>query len=30
MKWEASKATPNFLTLEELKEANFNIDPDYR
>nr|XP_048307239.1 ubiquitin-associated and SH3 domain-containing protein A isoform X1 [Myodes glareolus] len=30
MKWEASKATPNFLTLEELKEANFNVDPDYR
>ncbi|XP_031204013.1 ubiquitin-associated and SH3 domain-containing protein A isoform X2 [Mastomys coucha] len=30
MKWEASKATLTFLTLEELKEANFNVDLDYR
>uniref|UniRef100_A0A8C5KXJ6 Ubiquitin-associated and SH3 domain-containing protein A n=1 Tax=Jaculus jaculus TaxID=51337 RepID=A0A8C5KXJ6_JACJA len=29
-KWEASKSTPTFMTLEELKEANFNVDPDYR
>ncbi|XP_052019426.1 ubiquitin-associated and SH3 domain-containing protein A isoform X1 [Apodemus sylvaticus] len=30
MKWEASKATLTFLTLEELREANFNVDLDYR
>lgn len=30
MKWEASKATPTFLSLEELTEAHFNVDPDYR
>ncbi|XP_020041436.2 ubiquitin-associated and SH3 domain-containing protein A isoform X1 [Castor canadensis] len=30
MKWEASKTTPAFMTLEELKEANFNVDPEYR
>ncbi|XP_008825635.1 ubiquitin-associated and SH3 domain-containing protein A [Nannospalax galili] len=30
MKWEASKATPSFLTLDELKGASFNVDPDYR
>ncbi|XP_021500847.1 ubiquitin-associated and SH3 domain-containing protein A isoform X2 [Meriones unguiculatus] len=30
MKWEASKTTLTFLTLEELKEANFNVDLNYR
>ncbi|XP_047421339.1 ubiquitin-associated and SH3 domain-containing protein A isoform X1 [Sciurus carolinensis] len=30
MKWEASKSTPTFMTWQELKEANFNMDPDYR
>lgn len=30
MKWEAGKATLTFLTLEELKEADFNVDLDYR
>lgn len=30
MKWEASKSAPTFMTREELKEASFNVDPDYR
>lgn len=30
MKWEASKSTPAFMTRQELKEASFNVDPDYR
>lgn len=29
-KWEAGKTTPTLMSLEELKEANFNIDTDYR
>ncbi|XP_012882864.1 PREDICTED: ubiquitin-associated and SH3 domain-containing protein A isoform X2 [Dipodomys ordii] len=29
-KWEASKTTPAFMTLEELRDANFNVDADYR
>ncbi|KAM4889006.1 ubiquitin-associated and SH3 domain-containing protein A [Thomomys bottae] len=29
-KWEASKTIPTFMTLEELREANFNVDTDYR
>ncbi|XP_062970257.1 ubiquitin-associated and SH3 domain-containing protein A isoform X2 [Cynocephalus volans] len=29
-KWENSKTTPTLMTLEELKEANFNVDTDYR
>nr|XP_007967313.2 ubiquitin-associated and SH3 domain-containing protein A isoform X1 [Chlorocebus sabaeus] len=28
-KWEAGKTTPTLMSLEELKEANFNIDTDY-
>uniref|UniRef100_A0A4X1TI11 Ubiquitin associated and SH3 domain containing A n=1 Tax=Sus scrofa TaxID=9823 RepID=A0A4X1TI11_PIG len=29
-KWEAGKTTPTLMTLEELKEANFNVSMDYR
>ncbi|KAL4681814.1 hypothetical protein H8959_007291 [Pygathrix nigripes] len=29
-KWEAGKTTPTLMSLEELKEANFNIDTGYR
>ncbi|XP_069886866.1 ubiquitin-associated and SH3 domain-containing protein A isoform X4 [Dipodomys merriami] len=29
-KWEASKTTPAFMTLEELRDANFYVDADYR
>ncbi|KAL4833706.1 hypothetical protein H8958_004823 [Nasalis larvatus] len=29
-KWEAGKTTPTLMSLEELKEANFNIDTSYR
>ncbi|XP_008068373.1 ubiquitin-associated and SH3 domain-containing protein A isoform X2 [Carlito syrichta] len=29
-KWETGKTTPTFMNLEELKEANFNVDTDYR
>ncbi|XP_003798118.1 ubiquitin-associated and SH3 domain-containing protein A isoform X1 [Otolemur garnettii] len=29
-KWEASKAIPTFMSLEELKEASFNVDTEYR
>ncbi|KAL2805462.1 ubiquitin-associated and SH3 domain-containing protein A isoform 2 [Daubentonia madagascariensis] len=29
-KWEPGKATPALMSLEELKEANFNVDTDYR
>ncbi|XP_058152268.1 ubiquitin-associated and SH3 domain-containing protein A [Dasypus novemcinctus] len=29
-KWEAGKIIPNFMTLAELKEANFHVDVDYR
>ncbi|XP_030770523.1 ubiquitin-associated and SH3 domain-containing protein A isoform X2 [Rhinopithecus roxellana] len=28
-KWEAGKTTPTLMSLEELKEANFNIDTGY-
>ncbi|XP_021534838.1 ubiquitin-associated and SH3 domain-containing protein A isoform X1 [Neomonachus schauinslandi] len=29
-KWESGKTTPTLMTLDELKEANFNISMDYR
>lgn len=29
-KWEAGKTTPTLMTLDELKEANFNVSTDYR
>ncbi|KAJ1070552.1 hypothetical protein K5549_003531 [Capra hircus] len=29
-KWEAGKTTPTFMTLEEMKEADFNVSLDYR
>lgn len=29
-KWESGKATPTLMTLDELKEANFNVSLDYR
>ncbi|XP_070322913.1 ubiquitin-associated and SH3 domain-containing protein A isoform X2 [Odocoileus virginianus] len=29
-KWEAGKTTPTLMTLEEMKEADFNISLDYR
>ncbi|XP_003927628.2 ubiquitin-associated and SH3 domain-containing protein A isoform X1 [Saimiri boliviensis] len=29
-KWEAGKTTPTLMSLEELREANFNVDTDYR
>ncbi|XP_066222013.1 ubiquitin-associated and SH3 domain-containing protein A isoform X2 [Saccopteryx leptura] len=29
-KWEAGKTTPTLMTLEELKEANFNVSTEYR
>ncbi|XP_064135561.1 ubiquitin-associated and SH3 domain-containing protein A isoform X1 [Loxodonta africana] len=29
-KWEVSKTSPTLMTLEELKEANFNVDTNYR
>lgn len=29
-KWETGKTTPTFMTLEELKEANFNVSTEYR
>ncbi|XP_033611850.1 ubiquitin-associated and SH3 domain-containing protein A isoform X2 [Fukomys damarensis] len=29
-KWEASKASPSFMALAELREAGFSVDPDYR
>ncbi|XP_004842497.1 ubiquitin-associated and SH3 domain-containing protein A isoform X2 [Heterocephalus glaber] len=28
--WEASEASPSFMTLAELREAGFNVDPGYR
>lgn len=29
-KWETGKTTPALMTLEELKEANFNVSTEYR
>ncbi|KAM6222613.1 ubiquitin-associated and SH3 domain-containing protein A [Rhynchocyon petersi] len=29
-KWEVGKTIPSLMTLEELKEANFNVDASYR
>ncbi|XP_076975094.1 ubiquitin-associated and SH3 domain-containing protein A isoform X2 [Tamandua tetradactyla] len=29
-KWEGGKIIPSVMTLAELREANFNVDPDYR
>uniref|UniRef100_A0A8B9Y2Z6 Ubiquitin associated and SH3 domain containing A n=1 Tax=Bos mutus grunniens TaxID=30521 RepID=A0A8B9Y2Z6_BOSMU len=29
-KWEAGKTTPTLMTLEEMKEADFNVSLDYR
>lgn len=29
-KWEAGKAAPTLMSLEELREANFNVSMDYR
>lgn len=29
-KWEGGKTTPTLMTLDELKEANFNVSTDYR
>ncbi|XP_006893994.1 PREDICTED: ubiquitin-associated and SH3 domain-containing protein A [Elephantulus edwardii] len=29
-KWEVGKTVPTLMTLEELKEANFNVDTNYR
>lgn len=29
-KWEAGKTTPTLMTLDELKEADFNVSTDYR
>lgn len=29
-KWETGKTTPALVTLEELKEANFNVSTEYR
>ncbi|XP_004696967.1 ubiquitin-associated and SH3 domain-containing protein A isoform X1 [Echinops telfairi] len=29
-KWEVGKTIPTLMTLEELKEANFNVDTNYR
>lgn len=29
-KWEAGRSTPTLMTLEELREANFNVSTEYR
>lgn len=29
-KWESGKTTPALMTLDELKEANFNVSTEYR